>query len=91
MRFVKERLLQTDKSMNPIIFEHNAIKKMNWDVILMEELYNHFNDESTVDDRFAQLNYETLKACEIILENPNQHSARTLAFAKETKSQITNS
>ena len=57
----------------------------------MEELINHFDEENTVDDRFAQLNYETLKACEIILENPNRHCARTLAFAKETKSQITNS
>ena len=56
----------------------------------MEEFFNHFDEENTVDDRFAQLNYETLKACEIILENPNRHCAKTLAFAQETKSQITN-
>lgn len=57
----------------------------------MEELYNDFDEENKLlDDRFAQINFETLKACEIILENPTRHSASTLAFARETKSQITN-
>ena len=57
----------------------------------MEHLYNHFDKENEIiDDRFAQINFETLKACEIILENPHHHTARTLAFAIETKSLITN-
>jgi hypothetical protein len=57
----------------------------------MEQLYNYFNDENEkIDDRFSQINFETLKACEIILENPNHHPASTLEFARETKSQITN-
>ncbi|AWE07385.1 hypothetical protein DCE79_08370 [Lysinibacillus sp. 2017] len=56
----------------------------------MEELYKHFDEEfNKLDDRFAQINFETLKACELILENPNRYSDRTLAFASETKSQIT--
>lgn len=53
----------------------------------MEELFDEENYKS--DDRFDQINIETLKACEIILENPNRYSASTLAFANETKSQIT--
>lgn len=61
------------------------------DVTFMEELSKHFDEENNVlDDRFAQINIETLKACELILENPQRHSATTLDFARETKSQITN-